>query len=120
MPFPKSARRGLALALASAVATPTPALACDVAEMHAIATEACAAAIGETGTVLAALERHATEAERAMIERQLAAAREACAEGNAGFAAAEAARLARLAGRIEARAGEAPPIWPQHSTGVFR
>jgi hypothetical protein len=109
----------LAAALAAGLA-PTPALACDVAEMHAIATEACTAAIGETGAVLAALERHATEAERAMIERHLTAARVACAEGNAGFAAVAAARLARLAGRIESRVGDAPPIWPQQDAGLLR
>ncbi|MBR0676570.1 hypothetical protein GXW77_10330, partial [Roseomonas alkaliterrae] len=46
------------------------------------------------------------------LDRALARATEACATGDPAIGAAEAARIARLAGRIEARAGIADPIWP--------
>lgn len=98
---------GLAGALAA------PALACDAEEMNRELTAVCEAALAEPAAPLAGLHGHATEAERALIDRALAAARHACAEGDPVEGAAEAARLARLVGRIEARAGLAPPIWPE-------
>ena len=100
----------LGAGVAGAVAA--PALACDPEEMNHQLTAVCEAALTEPAALLEALHGHATESERAAIARGLAAAREACAHGDPVIGAREAARLARLAGRLEARAGLAEPIWP--------
>lgn len=96
--------------LAGAVAA--PALACDPHEMNEQLTAVCEAALAEPAMLLEALGAVATDAERAAVARGLAVAREACAQGDPVSGAREAARLARLAGRLEARAGIAEPIWP--------
>jgi hypothetical protein len=99
-----------ALLVAACLATPT-AKACDLAEMQAGIAEMCEGGIAEVAVVLEALAPRATQAERTLIADRLAAARALCAQADpAGIV--EAARLARLAGRLEARLGEAPPIWP--------
>ncbi|TQF76869.1 hypothetical protein FK498_15525 [Elioraea sp. Yellowstone] len=100
----------LGAGVAGAIAA--PAFACDPEEMNAHLTAVCEAALAEPAALLDALRGHATETERAAITRGLAAAREACAHGDPLIGAREAARLARLAGRLEARAGVAAPIWP--------
>ncbi len=45
-------------------------------------------------------------------DRAIAAATAACDTGDPAVGALEATRIARLAGRFEARAGSADPIWP--------
>jgi hypothetical protein len=79
--------------------------------MQATIAEMCDGAIAEVAAVLASLAPRATEAERTLIGDRLAATRAHCAAGDPA-AGIEASRLARLAGRLEARLGEAPPIWP--------
>ncbi|WP_114373642.1 hypothetical protein [Elioraea thermophila] len=96
-----------------------PALACDPEEINAQLTRVCEAALAETAPAAEAVLPYATAAERIRLERSLARAREACAIGDPGFGAEEAARLARLVGRIEARAGATPSIW-QHEEHAQR
>jgi hypothetical protein len=92
-----------------------PALACDPETMQSEVAAVCEAGLAEPAALLEGLRAHMTEAERGLIDRALAAARHACAEGDPHEGAAEAARIARLVGRIEARAGLAPPIWPERA-----
>ncbi len=96
-----------------------PALACDPEEMNAQLTQVCEAALAETAPATEAVLPHATAGERIRLERSLARAVEACATGDPGLGVQEAARLARLVGRIEARAGVTEPIW-QHEEHVDR
>jgi hypothetical protein len=110
-------RRGAAaLALLACLAAPA-ARACDVTEMQATIAEMCDGAIAEVAAVLASLAPRATEAERALIAERLEAARAQCASGDPA-AGVEAGRLARLAGRLEARLGETPPIWPSREAAA--
>lgn len=90
-----------------------PALACDPEEMNEQLNAVCAAALAETVPAAEAILPHATAAEHTRLERSLARAREACATGDPVFGAQEAARLARLVGRIEARAHVTESIWQQ-------
>lgn len=95
--------------LAGAIAA--PALACDPEEMNAQLTAVCEAALAEAVAAVEAALPHVREAERVRIDHALAEARDACTTGDPVLGAREAARLARLAGRIEARAGS--PLWQQ-------
>ncbi len=101
----------LGAGVAGAIAA--PAFACDPEEMNSQLTGVCEAALAETAALVDALHGDATEAERAAMARGLATAREACAHGDPLIGAREAARLARLAGRVEARVGIVVPIWPE-------
>lgn len=116
--------RRIGSTLAAAVVAPllaaAPVRACDVAEMQAAQAEVCAAALAEPAAVLAALLPRLEEAERGGVAARLAAARALCETGDPALGAAEAARLARLAGRLEARLGEAPPIWPDRRAETGR
>jgi hypothetical protein len=60
----------------------------------------------------AALRGQASATEAAALDRAIAVATTACETGDPAAGAQEAARIARLAGRIEARAGNTDPIWP--------
>jgi hypothetical protein len=73
-------------------------------------TAVCTAALRPAEEALEAALPHVADAERALAGRHLAAAREACAAGDPDAGARTAAQLARLAGRIEGRAGIGGPI----------
>jgi hypothetical protein len=103
-------RPALLLAAALLAAAPPPARACDPETMNAALTGVCDAALRPAEEAVAAALPHATAAEHALIERHLAAARQGCAEGDPGIGARTAALLARLAGRIEGRAGLDGPL----------
>lgn len=103
--------RRVALGAGLAGAVLAPALACDPEEINAHLSQVCEAALTETAPAAEAVLPHATVAERLRLERTLARAREACATGDPVFGAQEAARLARLIGQIESRAGATPSIW---------
>jgi hypothetical protein len=92
---------GLGVALASA----GPAGACDPEAMNEQLTAVCSAALAPAEEALEAALPHATAAERALVEHHRAIAREACATGDPEAGARTAVQLARLAGRIEGRAG---------------
>jgi hypothetical protein len=100
-----------AFAAAALLATVPPvARACDPETMNAALTDVCDAALRPAAEAIAAALPHATAAERGLIERHLVAARQGCAEGDPGIGARTAALLARLAGRIEGRAGLDGPL----------
>ena len=89
-----------------------PARACDTEAMSAELTAVCSAALRPAAETARAVRGAASAAEAAALDRALARAAEACATGDPALGAAEASRIARLAGRIEARAGLTDPIWP--------
>lgn len=93
-------------------AAPPLARACDPAEMSQQLTAVCRAALDPAAGWIGALRDRATEAERGAIDAALRSAGEACDTGDPTVGARESVRLARLAGRIEARLGETAPIWP--------
>lgn len=97
---------GLGVALAAI----GPAGACDPEALNAHLTEVCDAALAPAEAALEQALPHATAAERGLIERHRADAREACAAGDPQARARTAARLARIAGRIEGRAGLDGPV----------
>ncbi len=100
-------RRSLILAgLGAALAAVGPAGACDPEALNTHLTGVCEAALAPAEAALP----HATAAERALIERHRVDAGEACAPGDPQAGARTAARLARLAGRIEGRAGLDGPV----------
>jgi acyl-CoA reductase-like NAD-dependent aldehyde dehydrogenase len=99
-----------AAALAAAFCLPLPALACDAEEMNRHLNAVCHAALSPARQAIGDVLSHATEAERALIARALSRAEAACDTGDPRDGAAAAALLARLAGRIEARAGLALPL----------
>jgi hypothetical protein len=105
--FPKAAALAALL-----VAAPPLARACDTEAMNAELTAVCRAALSPAEAWAGAVRAHAGASEAAALDRALALARAACATGDPAAGALEAARIARLAGRIEARAGAAGPIWP--------
>jgi hypothetical protein len=110
--------RALVLAAALMLAPPLAARACDTAAMNAELTRVCRAALDP---VLGWLARLAPEPEEAAaLARASAAAAEACDTGDPAAGVLEAARLARLAGRIEARTGDAPPVWPARHAAAER
>lgn len=84
---------------------PPLARACDPYELNAHLTTVCRAALDPAAAAIAPLRVHASAAEDAAIGVALARAVEACDTGDPALGAAEAVRLARLAGRIEARTG---------------
>lgn len=94
------------------LAVPPFARACDTEAMNAELTAVCAAALRPAASWAAAARAHATAAEAAALDRAVAAATSACETGDPAAGALEATRIARLAGRIEARAGIPEPIWP--------
>jgi hypothetical protein len=100
----------LAAFTAALLAAPPLASACDPETMNAALTDVCDAALRPAEEAIAAALPHATAAERELIERHLVAARQGCAEGDPGIGARTAALLARLAGRIEGRAGLDGPL----------
>jgi hypothetical protein len=93
----------LALALIA-----TPALACDQDAMDSHLTAVCEAALRPAEAAIAEALPSAYAPEREAIERLLAAAREGCATGDPELGGRIAVQLARIAGRIEARAGAEP------------
>ena len=105
-------RRSILLAAfaAALLAAPLSARACDPETMNAALTAVCDAALRPAEEAIASALPHATEAERALVERHLAAARRGCAEGDPNVGARTAALIARLAGRIEGRAGLDGPL----------
>lgn len=86
-------------ALVLLAALTAPALACDPAEMEAAMTEICRGATEGAREAVAALPA----AERAPLEAELTRLHALCAAGDPAIAARGAARLAREAGRMEAR-----------------
>jgi hypothetical protein len=103
-------RRLLPLAtLAGAAAlVPRPAVGCDPDAMDAHLTAVCDGAIGYARAAVEAALPHATPEERAGMQRALSAANGVCSTGDPVAAARSAANLARMAGRIEGRAGGNP------------
>lgn len=100
--LPLAALAGAAAALAS------PATACDPEAMDAHLTAVCDGALAPARAALEAALPHATAEERAAMQRALTAANAACTTGDPVAGARIAAKLARIAGRIEGRAGLRP------------
>ena len=100
------------LLAALVVAAPPLARACDTEAMNAELTAVCTAALRPAMSWATTIRAHATAAEAAAIERAITTATAACETGDPAAGAAEAVRIARLAGRIEARAGMNDPVWP--------
>ncbi|MEO3474676.1 hypothetical protein AAFN86_22615 [Roseomonas sp. CAU 1739] len=94
------------------LAAPPLARACDTEALNAELTAVCTAALRPATAWAAALRAQATAVEGAALDRAIAAATAACETGDPAAGAAETVRIARLAGRIEARTGQAEPIWP--------
>lgn len=101
-----------ALLAALTLAAPPLARACDPEEMSRQLTAVCRAAFDPAAILIGMLRDRATAAERGAIDAALRSAEEACDSGDPTMGALESVRLARLAGRIEARLGETAPIWP--------
>lgn len=100
-----------AVALAAAgAAIARPARACDPEDMNAYISAVADAAVEPALAALAAVLPHATAEERALADRGAALARAAARDGNPKVAVRTASALARLAGRIEARAGFTPAL----------
>ena len=100
------------LLAALVVDAPPFARACDTEAMNAELTAVCTAALRPALSWATAIRAQATAAETAAIERAITTATAACETGDPAAGAAEAVRIARLAGRIEARAGMNDPVWP--------
>jgi hypothetical protein len=105
--------RKSALLAALILAAPPLARACDPEELSRQLTEVCRAALDPAAGWAGSLRDRASGAERGAIDAALRSAGEACDSGDPTAGAREAVRLARLAGRIEARLGETAPIWPE-------
>lgn len=105
--------RSILLTAAAALLAATPAPACDSEAMSAELTAVCRAAFAPAAEWASAVRARSEAAEAAMLDRALLLAREACDSGDPAIGAREAARIARLTGRIEARIGAAAPIWPE-------
>jgi hypothetical protein len=95
------------------VLAPSAGRARDVEHLNTQLTLVCRAALDPAAAWLRDLAPRATAAEAGMIERATAQAEVACDTGDPEVGALEAVRLARLAGRIEARLPDQTPIWPQ-------
>jgi hypothetical protein len=91
----------LALAL---VAAPPLARACDPEAMEREITEICRAALDPAAAIARAVLARATPEEARLIAAAIVAAGDACDVGDPATGARQAVELARLAGRIEARA----------------
>jgi len=87
------------------------AMACDPSALDAELARVCDGALAPARGLVMAVHAEATAPEQAAIHAALARAQAACDHGDPVAGAAEAVRLARLAGRIEARLGSTPPIW---------
>jgi hypothetical protein len=112
--------RAMMLALLGVATLAAPAArACDAEEMNRHLQAVCDGALGESAELATRLLPRAG-ADSPALAAALARARLLCAEGDPVAGAAEAARLARLVGRIEARLGDAPPIWAQRQAGLAR
>ena len=85
-----------------------PAAACDPDALDAHLTAVCDGALAPVRAALETALPHATPEERVVLERALAAADTTCTTGDPVAGARIAAQLARMAGRIEGRAGLAP------------
>jgi hypothetical protein len=96
-----------ALAGAAALAA-KPAAACDPDAMDAHLTAVCDGALAPARAALEAALPFATPEESAAMQRALTIATGVCATGDPVAGARVAANLARIAGRIEGRAGIAP------------
>jgi hypothetical protein len=96
-----------ALAGAAALAA-RPAGACDADAMDAHLTAVCDGALEPARLALEAALPHATPAERMAMQRALTLANTTCSSGDPVAGARIAANLARIAGRIEGRAGLSP------------
>ena len=94
-----------ALAAGAAALAPRPAAACDPELMDAHLTAVCDGALEPAKQALEAAMPHATPAERMAMLRALTIANSTCTTGDPVAGARIAANLARLAGRIEGRAG---------------
>lgn len=93
--------------LALALVLATPAIACDPDSMEQAISEVCGAATRGAEAAKLAATPLADVSEAAAMQASLARARQHCMHGDPAEAAWEATRLARFAGRIEART--APP-----------
>ena len=91
----------LALAL---VAAPPLARACDPEAMNQEVTEICRAAFDPAAEIARAVLARATPDEARALTAALTAAGDACDVGDPAAGARQAVEIARLAGRIEARA----------------
>ena len=102
-------RRALPLAAlagaAAAALAARPAAACDPDAMDAHLTQVCDGALAPARAALEAALPHATPEERMAMQRALTIANNTCTTGDPVAGARIAANLARLAGRIEGRAG---------------
>jgi hypothetical protein len=96
-----------ALAGLAALAT-RPAGACDADAMEAHLTAVCDGALEPARAALDAALAHATPEEKLAMQRALTIANATCTTGDPVAGARIAANLARLAGRIEGRAGLKP------------
>jgi hypothetical protein len=96
-----------ALAVAGAAVSKT-ARACDPDAMDAHLTAVCDGALAPAKAALEAAFEHATPEERLAMQRALTLANSTCTTGDPVQGARIAANLARIAGRIEGRAGLKP------------
>jgi hypothetical protein len=101
------------LLAAALVLAPPLARACDTEYLNSQLTLVCRAALDPALALLRDLAPQATAAETAAIGHATTLAEAACETGDPEVGTQEAIRLARLAGRIEARLPEPPAIWPQ-------
>lgn len=85
-----------------------PAAACDADAMEAHLTAVCDGALEPARAALEAALAHATPEEKLAMQRALTIANATCTTGDPVAGARIAANLARLAGRIEGRAGLRP------------
>jgi hypothetical protein len=97
-----------ALASAAAAALAKPAAACDPEAMDAHLTAVCDGALAPARAALEAALDLATPEERLAMQRALSVATMTCTTGDPVAGARIAATLARIAGRIEGRAGLKP------------
>jgi hypothetical protein len=103
-------RRILPLAALAGVAAlaARPAAACEPDAMDAHLTAVCDGALGYARAAVEAALPHATPEERLAMQRSLTLANGVCSTGDPIEGARVAAGLARMAGRIEGRAGGNP------------
>ena len=86
------------------VAAPPLARACDPEAMNQEITEICRAALDPAAAIARAVLARATPEEARALTAALVAAGDACDVGDPAAGARQAVEIARLAGRIEARA----------------
>lgn len=98
----------LATLAAGAAMAARPAAACDPDAMDAHLTAVCDGALAPARAALEAALPHATPQERMALQRALTVANTTCTTGDPVAGARIAATLARIAGRIEGRAGLNP------------